>query len=127
MVSFVLLNCTASWSSDNAFVNRARVLKFKYRTGQIGHDIANGLPPLRHCFESSKLCCPGTITRRCAPSTRYKLRRNTASTMKDLILVYSNICTTYYSSLHQKQHDSVLLGLKRCFLLVFSYFENIFC
>ena len=32
-----------------------------------------------------KLCCPGAMTRRWAPTTRYTLRRNTASIMKDLI------------------------------------------
>ena len=33
-----------------------------------------------------ELCCPGAMTRRWAPQTRYKLRRSTASIMKDFIL-----------------------------------------
>ena len=36
-------------------------------------------------FLRMKLRCPGAMTRRLAPPTRYSLRRNTASIMKDLI------------------------------------------
>ena len=36
-------------------------------------------------FLWNELCCPGTMTRSWAPQTRYALRRNTASVMKDLI------------------------------------------
>ena len=36
-------------------------------------------------FLRRKLCCPGAMTRRWAPSTRFTLRRNTTSIMKDLI------------------------------------------
>ena len=41
----------ASWSSGNAFVSKAGGLRFKALTGQIGHSVANGSPPLRHFFE----------------------------------------------------------------------------
>ena len=36
-------------------------------------------------FLRKELCYPGAMTRRWAPPTRYTLRRNTASIMKDLI------------------------------------------
>ena len=36
-------------------------------------------------FLRMELCCPGAMTRRWAPPTRYTFRRNTASIMKDLI------------------------------------------
>ena len=36
-------------------------------------------------FLRKKLCCPGAMTRRWAPQTRYTLRRITASIIKDLI------------------------------------------
>ena len=36
-------------------------------------------------FLRKELCCPGAMTRRWAPPTRYTLRRNAASIMKDLI------------------------------------------
>ena len=38
-------------------------------------------------FLQMKLCCPDTMTRKWAPPTRYTLRRNAASMMKDLIRV----------------------------------------
>ena len=41
----------ASCSSSNAFVSGAEGMRFKSRTSQIGHNVANGLPPLRHFFE----------------------------------------------------------------------------
>ena len=65
----------ASWSSSNAFVSGARGLRFRSRTGLIGHGVVNGYIPLRHFFE-----------RRCvarAP-TPYTLRHITASITKDL-------------------------------------------
>ena len=46
-------NLNASWSSGNAFVSGAGGLRFKSRTVQIGHSVANGSPPLRHFFEWS--------------------------------------------------------------------------
>ena len=42
-----------NWSSGNAFVAGAGGLRFKSRAGQIGHNVANGSPPLRHFFERS--------------------------------------------------------------------------
>ena len=45
---------TASWwSIGNAFVSPAGGLRFKSSAGQIGHNAANGLPPLQHFFEKS--------------------------------------------------------------------------
>ena len=42
-----------NWSSGNAFVAGAGGLRFKFRAGQIGHNVANGSPLLRHFFERS--------------------------------------------------------------------------
>ena len=42
-------------SSNNTFVSGAGGLKFKSRTGLIGRSVANGLPPLRHFFEKSRV------------------------------------------------------------------------
>ena len=39
-------------------------------------------------FFRKELCCPGAMTRRLAPKTPYTLWRNTASIIKDLILIY---------------------------------------
>ena len=39
------------WSSVDAFVSGAGGLKFKSRIGQIGHSVADSLPPLRHFFK----------------------------------------------------------------------------
>ena len=74
----------ASWSSGYAFASGAGGRKFKSWGGQMGHSVANGLLPLQHFFESSKLCCPGAMTRRWAPQIRYMLRRYKASITKDL-------------------------------------------
>ena len=41
-------------------------------------------------FLQKKLCYPGAMTRRWTPQTRYTLRRNTASIMKDLIVSWIN-------------------------------------
>ena len=76
----------ASRSSGNAFVPVAGCRKFKSRAGQIGRNVANGSQLLQYIFEKSELCCPGAMTRRCAPRTRYTPRRNTTSELKDLIL-----------------------------------------
>ena len=43
----------ANWSSDNAFVSGTGGLRFESRTGQIGHSVANGSPPLLRFFEKS--------------------------------------------------------------------------
>ena len=60
----------ASCSSAHAFVSGAGSLKFKSRTGQIGHSVANGSPPLRHFLVRS--CEPtGAVMRKSAPPTRY--------------------------------------------------------
>ena len=79
-----------SWSSGNVFFSGAGGLRIKSRAGQIGHIVANGSPPLQHFFRK-KLCCPGAMTRRWAPQTRYTLRRNTTSIIKDSISFYSNL------------------------------------
>jgi len=68
-------------------------LDFKSRTGQISHSvaIANGSPPLQHLRKyCSCKCCLGAMTRRWSPHTlTYRLRRNMASIMKGLVLVWS--------------------------------------
>ena len=66
----------ASWLSGNAFVSGAGGLWFKSRAGQIATAAT---------FLRMELCCPGAMTRRWAPPTRYTLRRIAASIMKDLI------------------------------------------
>ena len=67
------------------FVSGADGLGFKSRTGQIGHRVAND-SPLQSSISSNGAMLPaGAMTRRWAPQTRYALRRNTASTMKDFI------------------------------------------
>ena len=43
-------NC---WSNANALLSGAGGQKFKSRTGQIEHSVANGSPPLRYFFEKS--------------------------------------------------------------------------
>ena len=45
----------ASWSSGNAFVSRAEGLRFKSRTGQIGHSVANGWPLLQYFSKGTVL------------------------------------------------------------------------
>ena len=42
----------------------------------------------RRCKERKKLCCPGAITQRWSPPTRYTLHRITSSIMRDLIRLY---------------------------------------
>ena len=56
------LNCflflrieTNSWSSGQPFVSEAGSLRFNSWAGQIGHSVANGLPPLRRFFERSSV------------------------------------------------------------------------
>jgi len=67
-------------------VSYAGGLEFKSLTGQTLHSIANGSPLLQHLRKL--LCCLGAVTWRWAPQTRYMLRRNTASIMKGLVLVF---------------------------------------
>ena len=68
---------TAGWSSANAFVSGAGGLKFKSWAGQI-----------HRCDISSKEAVfPERNDAEMAPQTRYTLRRNTASIMKNLILI----------------------------------------
>ena len=42
-----------SWSSNNAFVSGAGGLRFESQTGQIGHTVVNGSPPLLCFFDRS--------------------------------------------------------------------------
>ena len=84
---FSLLNFDvepARWSSGNAFVSGAGDLRFKSRAGQIRQWVSNGSPLLLHFFKRSCVA-HGAMMRRLARKTRYTLRRNTASIMKDLI------------------------------------------
>ena len=53
---FSKLSCKpACWLSGNAFVFGERSLTFKSQDGQIGHSVANDLPPLQHFFERSRV------------------------------------------------------------------------
>ena len=45
----------ANWSSGNALVSGAGGLRFNSRTGQIGHSVTNGSPPLRHSSKGAVL------------------------------------------------------------------------
>ena len=69
--------------SSGRFVSALDGLRFTPRGGQIGHSVANGSPSQRLFFERNR-----TARRRndvkVGPSTCYTLRRNAASTMKDL-------------------------------------------
>ena len=56
-----------------------RLHLWSYRT-QCYHRLATAA-----AFRQKKLCCPGSMTQRCATPTDYTLRRNAASIMKDLI------------------------------------------
>ena len=49
----IILYKPASWWSSKALVSGAGGLRFKYRAGQIGRSVANGLPPLKHFFDRS--------------------------------------------------------------------------
>ena len=57
---------------------------------QIGHSVANALPPLRHFFDRSSVA-RRLNEARWAPPTRYTLWRNTVSIMKDLIRFFFRI------------------------------------
>ena len=67
-----------NWISfaGNAFISGVGGSRFESWAGQIAAT-----------FFRRKLCCPDAMTLRWAPPTRYILRRNTASIMKDLILI----------------------------------------
>ena len=65
----------AFWLSGKVLFSGAGDLRFESQAGQIEHSVANGLPPLRHFFERSELCCLGAaMTRKRTPPTRYTLR-----------------------------------------------------
>ena len=49
------LSESATWLSINAFLFEAGSRRFKSWAGQIGHNVANGLLPLRHFFEKDVL------------------------------------------------------------------------
>ena len=57
-----------NWSSGYVFVAGAVDLRFKTRTGKIGHTAVNGLPPLRHFFERS-YGLPGRNDAKIAPES----------------------------------------------------------
>ena len=71
----------ASWSSGYVLVSGAGGLRFNYRAGIIGHNVANDSPPLGHFFKRS---CVGRVamTQSWAWQTLYTLWRNTATIMK---------------------------------------------
>ena len=71
----LVLMMPAFWLSGNVLLSGAGDLRFKSQAGQIELSAANGLPPLRHFFERSELCCLGVaMTRKWTPPTRYTLR-----------------------------------------------------
>ena len=55
------------------------------------------------------MCCPGAMTQRCAPLTRYTLWRNTASIMEDLIWILSKWFVALLSTV--KCYFSAILNL----------------
>ena len=58
LVAFMFPDAGSSsrkFSSGNAFISGAGGLGFKSRTGQIGHSVASGSPPLWHFFERSSV------------------------------------------------------------------------
>ena len=57
----------------------AEGLGFDSRTGQIGHKVVNGSPPLRYFFGA---VLPWRYAAETGPATRYTLRRDTAGIMK---------------------------------------------
>ena len=57
------------WSSGYAFVSGAEGMRFKFRTGQIGHSIAKSSPSLRH-FSNGADVLPGRNDAKVAPQTR---------------------------------------------------------
>jgi len=83
----------------NACSSCAEGLEFKSRTGQILHSVANGSPPL-------------------------KLRRNTASIMKGLVLVlfgvFWNSCALFHGRYFPRQNEINLL-FNSAFLTIREY------
>ena len=73
----------ASWSSGNAFVSGAEVRGSNL--GPVKSDTAFQRLATAATFLPKELYCPDAMTWRRTPSTRYTLRRITASIMKDLI------------------------------------------
>ena len=70
-------------SSGNAFASGAGGQRFKSWAGQIGQS-CQGLTTAAN-FIQMKLCCAGAMTRKWTPPTRYTLRHNASSVMKDLV------------------------------------------
>ena len=55
VIRMVLKKKKNSWSNANAVLSGVGGQKFKSRTGQIEHMVANGSPPLRYFFERSRV------------------------------------------------------------------------
>ena len=71
------------------------------------------LPTVRHRCDTSELCYSGAMTRRWAPETRYTLRRNTASIMKDFIwfwLEKPSSFTSVYDKILKNYLDILVAG-----------------
>ena len=75
------------------FVSGARGLWFKSRVDQIEHSVPTAR--YRYNISSKKVVLLGGMSGRSAPSTRYTLRWNTASIMKDLICRLYQILTFF--------------------------------
>ena len=76
-------------------------------------------------FLRKELCCPGAMTRRWAPPTRYTLRRNPASIIKDLIwfevVNLNHLSTVSFAHATIMQHSRVCSkALILFFLLPYS-------
>ena len=64
-------------------------LRFDSRAGRIGRSVANGWPPLR------RICVAQALGREDGPTTRDTLRRNTASIMGILFVVFCDVIKSY--------------------------------
>ena len=76
---------TACWFSSNAFVSGTGDLRFKSRPGEIGHNVANGSPPLLHFLKRAVLLRYNDAEM--AQQTCNTLRGNTASIMMEIKFV----------------------------------------
>ena len=69
-------------------------------------------------------CCPGAMTRRWTPQTCYTLPHNTASIMKDLILILCHVQATQSSHTISHTHKRIMKKLTtlNTYYMFFLYF-----
>ena len=80
------------WAITGSSLSRAGGLRFISRAGQIGHNITNGSPPVKHLFERSWLA--RALRRVDEPSkliTRFSVIQRVPSRMKDLIWLFRSL------------------------------------